>query len=176
MRTNLGRSVISSIVVAILLVTAVAATGLAQDDAADHEVVGRWTLEAEPGGSVWAFQPSGMLIATGPGEILSEGTWTATGTEREFDIALDVVVTGQALEALGQVSPDGTEIALYVTATEATRPDDWRPWPAESRLIGERFGMMPAETPVPSAPPLACLRPDWVDGEIDWDRCDEVAS
>ena len=83
-------------------------------------------------------------------------------------------MTGQQLQALAQVSPDGSGIALYVTATEATPPDDWRPWPPESRLVGERFGMMVEETPEPTETPLECLRPLWVDDEVDWDRCDGV--
>ena len=28
------------------------------------------------------------------------------------------------------------------------------------------------ETPEPTEAPLDCLRPQWADGEVDWDRCD----
>ena len=171
--TTFGRTVSASLVAALLLLSAVAITGLASEATEDHPVVGRWSITSDSGGAVWAFQPSGALVVTGPGEIMSEGSWTAASAPDELDAAIDVQVTGQLLQALAQVSPDGTGIALYVTATEATRPDDWRPWPAESRLVGERFGMMAEETPEPTDSPLECLRPLWVDGEVDWDRCDE---
>ena len=155
----------------MLLLAAVFVSGLAQSE--EHPVVGRWTVESEAGGAVWAFQPSGALMLTGPGEISAEGTWSAAAGPDELDASIDVSVTGQQLEVLAQVAPDGTALALYITATEATRPDDWRPWPAESRLIGQPFGMMVEETPEPTEPPIECLRPQWTEVEVDWDRCDE---
>jgi hypothetical protein len=33
--------------------------------------------------------------------------------------------------------------------------------------------MMVEETPEPTEAPVECLRPQWVEGEVDWDRCDE---
>ncbi len=174
MRHFLGRSLIASVGVTALLGTMVVATGVARDAGDEHPVVGRWSITSDAGGAVWAFQPSGALVISGPGEIMSEGSWTPAAGPGELDAAVDVEVTGQQLQALAQVSVDGTGIALYVTATEATRPDDWRPWPPESRLVGERFGMMVDETPQPSEPPIECLRPQWRDGEVDWDRCDGV--
>lgn len=143
---------------------------------AQHPVVGRWLVEAEPGGAVWAFQPSGVLAASGPGDIQSEGIWQAVDDKGAFDAVLEVAITGQTLQVLGQVADDGTGVALYVTATEATAPDDWTPWPAESRLLGTPFGMTTEDTPQPTAPPLDCLRPQWVDDVVDWDRCDEVVT
>lgn len=175
-RTSFGRSASASLVAAILLLTAVAITSLAANTTEDHPVVGRWTVTSDAGGAVWAFQPSGLLVVTGPGEITSEGSWTpATGPE-ELDATVDAQITGQQLAAMAQVSPDGSQIALYVTATEPTRPDDWRPWPAESRLVGQRFGMTVDETPEPTDAPLDCLRPQWADGVVDWDRCDEAVT
>lgn len=175
-RNAAGRSVLTSFAAAALLLTAVVVTSVAQDATEDHPVVGRWSVASdEVGGAVWAFQPSGALIVSGPGEIMSQGTWTAAAGPDELDATLDVEITGQQLEVMAQVAPDSSRIALYVTATEATRPDDWHPWPPESRLVGERFGMMVEETPEPTAAPLDCLRPLWVDGDVDWDRCDEVA-
>lgn len=171
-RMTYGRSTISSLAAAVLLLAAVAASGLALDE--EHPVVGRWVIEAEPGGAVWTFQPGGALVAMGPGEIISEGTWTPADGDGEFDAALEVMVSGQLLEVMGQVATDGSAIALYATATEAERPDDWTPWPAESRLLGYPLGMMGGdETPAPTAPPLECRRPSWSDGSVDWDRCDE---
>jgi hypothetical protein len=174
-RTSTGRSLVASLAASMLLLSAVAISGVAQDGDEVHPAVGRWTVESEVGGSVWAFQPSGALISTGPGDILSEGTWSPAAGTDELDATLDVQASGQQLDILAQVAPDGHAIALYITATEATRPDDWYPWPAESRLVGQRFGMMVEETPEPSQPPVDCLRPQWVDGEVDWDRCDEAA-
>ena len=171
-RTSAGRSIVASLAASMLLLTAVVVTGMAQDEADDHPVVGRWTIESDVGGSVWAFQPSGALIITGPGDILSQGRWTPADGADELDASVDVEVTGQQLDILAQVAPDGRNIALYVTATEAERPDDWYPWPPESRLVGQRFGMMVEETPQPSETPVDCLRPQWVGGEVDWDRCD----
>lgn len=156
----------------VLLLVVVVATGLAQDGHEEHPVVGRWNITSDVGGAVWAFQPSGALLVTGPGEIMSEGSWTAAAAPGELDATIDVEVTGQLLYALAQVAPDGSALALYVTATEATRPDDWHPWPAESRLVGQPFGMMVEETPEPTQTPVECLRPQWIENEVDWDRCD----
>ena len=175
-RTSAGRSIVTSVATSILLLTAVVVSGLAQDASEDHAAVGRWTVESEVGGSVWAFQPSGALIITGPGDILSEGSWTPAAGEDELDATVDVEITGQELQVLAQVAPDATAIALYITATEAERPDDWYPWPDESRLVGQRFGMMVEETPQPTETPVDCLRPRWVEGEVDWDRCDGATS
>jgi hypothetical protein len=36
--------------------------------------------------------------------------------------------------------------------------------------------MMMEETPEPTATPVECLRPQWVEGQVDWDRCDEGAA
>jgi hypothetical protein len=173
-RSSFGRSAAASMAGVILLLATLVGSGLAQDSSGEHPVVGRWSITSDAGGAVWAFQPSGTLVVTGPGDILSEGTWTPAAGPDAFDATVAVEITGQQLEAIGQVDPGGTAIALYVTATEATRPDDWLPWPAESRLVGERFGMMVEETPQPSEPPLDCMRPQWVDGQVDWDRCDEA--
>lgn len=158
---------------AISLLLALSLAGAALAGPAEHPVVGRWVVEAEPGGAVWAFQPSGKLVASGPGDVQSEGTWEMIDEDGAFDASLDVVVTGQTLQVLGQVADDGTAVALYILASEASLPEDWTPWPAESRLVGRLFGMMTEETPEPTEPPLDCLRPTWVDGVIDWDRCDE---
>jgi hypothetical protein len=164
------RNLTASALATSLLLLGTAVSVAADDD--EHPVTGRWVVEAEPGGAVWAFQPSGMLVVSGPGEISAEGTWTAADEEGAFDASVEAVVTGQLLEVLGQVAPSLDEVALYVTATEPSRPDDWTPWPARSRLLGTPFGMTSEETPVPSAVPADCLRPEWVDGEVDWDRCD----
>ena len=173
---SVGRSAITSIAAATLLLTAVVVSSVAQDATEDHPVVGRWSITSdEVGGAVWAFQPSGSLIISGPGEIMSEGSWSPAAGPDELDASVETEVTGQQLEILAQVAPDGMALALYATATEAERPDDWHPWPAESRLVGERFGMMVEETPEPTEAPVECLRPQWVEGEVDWDRCDEDA-
>ena len=166
-----GRSAVTSVGAAVLLLAAVFASGLAQG--ADHPVVGRWTVESDVGGAVWAFQPSGKLVVTGPGEISAEGSWSPAGSDGELDASVDARITGQQLAVLAQVAPEGTALALYVTATAATSPEDWQPWPPASRLVGQPFGMMVEQTPEPTATPVECLRPQWVDGEIDWDRCDE---
>jgi hypothetical protein len=171
---SVGRSALASSAAAVLLLTAVFVTGLAQNE--DHPVVGRWTVTSDAGGAVWAFQPSGVLVVTGPGEINAQGSWSPADGPGELDATVEATVTGQQLEVLAQVAPDGTGLALYVTATDATRPDDWHPWPAESRLIGQPFGMMMEETPEPTATPVECLRPQWVEGQVDWDRCDEGAA
>jgi hypothetical protein len=143
---------------------------------AEHPVVGRWVLEAEPGGAVWTFQAGGGLVVTGPGDLISEGSWDAAGEPEAFDAGLRVDASGQQLEILGQVSDDGAAIAMYITATDASRPQDWTPWPPESRLIGYPLGMAPSGSPEPTVPPVECRRPLWVGRAVDWDRCDGSAS
>jgi hypothetical protein len=173
LRISRGRTSVVFIAISMLLISVVLVAAVAATADQEHPVVGRWSITSDAGGAVWAFQPSGVLVISGPGEIMSEGTWTAASAEDELDARVDVLVTGQQLTVMAQVSPDATAIALYATATEATRPDDWRPWPTESRLVGERFGMMVEGTPEPTMPPVECLRPQWVDGAVDWDRCDD---
>jgi hypothetical protein len=137
--------------------------------------VGRFAITSAAGGAAWAFQPSGALVVIGPGEIISEGTWSAAGGEREFDARLEVTVSGQSLAVLGEVSEAGDAVAMYVTASEPTRPEDWTPWPAESRLVGERLGMIAQPDGSPTPPPLDCARPEWVADVVDWDRCDAAS-
>lgn len=142
------------------------------DAGAEHPVVGRYAITSEAGGAVWAFQAGGALILLGPGDIVSEGSWTPAAGEREFDASVDVTVSGQRLEVLGELSPDGSAVAVYVAASEPQRPEDWTPWPAESRLTGERVGMTPEPAPSATPRPADCARPDWIGGAVDWDRCD----
>lgn len=175
-RVPLARRSLSHAATAVLLLVAVVVSGVASaatDEA--HPVVGRFSVTSDAGGAVWTFQPTGALVLIGPGEIISEGTWQPGPDEREFDAEVDVAVTGQRLEVLGEVSPDGSSIALHVAASEPERPADWTPWPAESRLLGERSGMVPSPEPSPTLPPPDCQRPQWIDGAVDWDRCDAVA-
>lgn len=158
----------------MLLSLVPATAGLATEMDEEHEVVGRFSITSEAGGAVWAFQPSGLLVITGPGDIISEGSWAPASGEREFDAAVDYEIAGQMLTVHGQVAPDEVGIAVYVQATEPQRPGDAEPWPAESRLVGERMAMMPEVTASPSPSPADCMRPVWVDGEVDWDRCDTI--
>ena len=157
--------------VALLLATT-AAVGMAAEVTDDELVVGRYSVVSDAGGAIWAFQPGGLLFVTGPGDLVAEGTWTSGPEAREFDADVDVTITGQTLNAIGEVSADGRELAMYVISTDPTKPNDGVPWPADSRLIGEVFGMATDPTPEPSEPPADCLRPMWVDGAVDWDRCD----
>ena len=117
-RTSFGRSATASLGAAIVLLSAVAITSFAGSTAEDHPVVGRWSVTSDAGGAVWAFQPSGLLVVTGPGEITSEGSWAPASGPEELDATVDAQITGQQLAAMAQVSPDGSQIALYVTATE----------------------------------------------------------
>ena len=86
-------------------------------------------------------------MVVGPGDLLAEGNWAPGPDAGEFDAELDVAVTGQALSVLGAVSPDGSQIALYVAASEATSPLDGIPWPRVSRLVGDRVGLVADPTP-----------------------------
>jgi hypothetical protein len=157
---------------AVAMLALIGSAGRASQADGTHPVVGRWNLASDVGGAVWTFQPSGKLTVIGPGDIVSEGSWTPAGDEGAFDATVDVPVTGQQLTVLGQVSADGEAVALYVAASEASRPGDWTPWPAESRLQGERTVMVPDPSPMSSPVPIDCLRPQWLDGTVDWDRCD----
>ncbi len=173
-RATHARSVRSRLALPVLLLVAVICSSLAVTASGDHPVVGRFSITSEAGGAVWAFQPGGALIVIGPGEIVSEGTWTAGSGAGDFDATVDMTVSGQILDVLGQVSPDGGSVAVYVTATQPERPDDWTPWPSESRLTGQRSGMITDPEASPTPLPVDCLRPEWVEGMVDWDRCDEA--
>jgi hypothetical protein len=165
---------------ALLLVTALTAltalTGVASDGtdggAEDAPVVGRFSVVSAAGGAVWAFQPGGGLFVVGPGDLTAEGGWTPEGEHGQFDADLYVAITGQELTILGAVAPDGEQVALYVAASEATAPLDGTPWPSVSRLVGERVGMEPTETPNPTPVPDDCLRPTWTAADtVEWERC-----
>lgn len=175
MDAHWGRSLRSGLGLLLSLLLGVAAVASATDAGSDHAVVGRFSLTSEAGGAVWSFQPSGLLVVTGPGDISSEGTWSPGPAERDFDASIDYDIAAQVLSVQGQVAPDGQAIAVFVEATVAGKPDDADPWPAESRLRGERLGMAAESTPLPSVAPADCLRPRWVAGEVDWDRCDAPA-
>lgn len=170
-RVSVGRSAMSGLGLLVVLLT-LATVAVAADIDHDHQVEGRFAVTSEAGGAIWAFQPGGLLILTGPGDISSEGTWGPAAGEREFDATIEYGIAGQTLTVRGEVAPGGDAIAVYVQATDAQRPGDADPWPSESRLLGERLGMVPEATPAPSAPPPDCLRPQWLDGMVDWDRCD----
>jgi hypothetical protein len=174
MRTSFVRTAISGLAATFLLATVSVVVGYAAEPPDESPVVGRYTVVSESGGAVWAIQPGGGLVVVGPGDLVSQGTWTEGPERGEFDATLDVEATGQELSVLGAVSPDGRQVALYVSATEATTPADWDPWPPESRLLGDRLAMTAAGTPSPSPAPMDCLRPAWAaDTIVDWDRCDD---
>ena len=162
--------------VAVLVVLALSAVSPAADSTADPSLLGRFSVVSDAGGAVWSFQPGGELMVVGPGDLLAEGRWAPGPEAGDFDAELDVAVSGQVLSILGAVSPDGRQIALYVAASEATSPLDGIPWPAVSRLVGDRVGLVPDPTPSPTRPPADCLRPAWGAAEsVDWDRCSVTA-
>jgi len=165
-----ARSLCVGLIVA-LLVSSASVVVMAADE--EHAVVGRYAVESAAGGAVWAFQSSGKLVVIGPADLMSEGAWTAVpGSASKFDATLEVTVTSQRLMILGDVSPSGSEIALYVAATP---PDDEQgalPWPPESRLTGLSLSVVPELTPAPSLDAMECLRPAWsADRSIDWEPC-----
>lgn len=169
----------TTLLTALLAVVAIGAGVLSAERVTttdDHDVIGRFNIDSEAGGAVWSFQIGGELVIVGPGDLVARGTWAPTvGAAREFDAAVAVRVTGQKLQAMGEVAPDGGRIAMFVEATDATHADRGVPWPAESQLIGGRLGMTPSATPVPSAVAFDCQRPTWIGGgEVDWDRCNDA--
>jgi hypothetical protein len=165
---------ISLMVAPSLLVASFLGLG-ASDPAAVPQVEGRYAVTSDVGGAVWAFQPGGALVVVGPGDLVAQGSWTAGPETGEFDASMAVGVTGQDLVILGALSTDGGAIAMHVTASEATTPGAWTPWPPESRLVGERIVLGGEATPRPEpSPPVECLRPTWIEGGVvDWDRCDQ---
>ena len=160
------------------MVALVSSTVVAQEDGADHPVVGRYSIESEAGGAVWAFRASGKLIVTGPGDLIARGAWVpALGGEHEFDATVDIVVTGQQLAVLGEASPDAQQVAMLIRATEPADTESGVPWLAESRVIGARLGLVAEPAPSPTPGLLDCERPQWLaEGTVDWDRCDSISS
>ena len=147
------------------------------DAPSEHPVLGRYSVISEAGGAVWAFQSSGSLVVSGPGDLVATGTWSSVGlADRAFDALVEVGVTGQELSIVGEVSPDHAAVAMHVDASVPTAPDLAVPWPPESRLVGERLAMSTQPTPS-SSPDIDCRRPSWnQDGSIDWDPCDALAA
>ena len=154
-RIHSGNAMIVSFLIAALVMLSSAMPMAAQEGGIDHDVVGRFSMVSEAGGGVWAFQASGKLIVTGPGDQIAEGTWSAAdGSSSKFDAMLDVTVTGQQLKVLGDVSPDRQQAALLVIATPPNDEQNAVPWPAQSRLTGQRFGFVAEPTAEPSADPM----------------------
>jgi hypothetical protein len=156
------------------------AVGLGADDAApdvadsawDPALGGRFSVVSEAGGAVWSFLPGGELFLLGPGDLIAQGTWSQGSLPGEVDAVVVVPVTEQVLNILGSVSPDGSRLALSVTASEAEMPLGGIPWPGVSRLLGERLDLVADPTPSLTPPPDACRRPAWGAGEtVDWDPC-----
>lgn len=121
------------------------------------DIVGRYALTSNAGGAVWAFEDDGDLYVVGPGELLAEGAWSPGPLGGLFDADVAVPVTGQQLDVMGAVSPDGLQIALHVRASEAATPGDGVPWPALSLLHGQRVGLAPDATVGPTASPSSSL-------------------
>jgi hypothetical protein len=156
--------------------TVAAGQGVEPTEEIPPSVEGRFAVLSEVGGAVWALQPGGQLIIVGPGELVAEGRWLAAAEPGAFDAALAVGVTGQELTVLGALSPDGQRIALHVRASDPRTPGDGVPWPPESRLTGERIGMV-RPGPSPTATADECLRPAWETGStVDWDPCGLAAT
>lgn len=102
---------------------------------------------------MWAFEDDGDLFVVGPGELLAEGAWSPGLSDGLFEAGVEVPVTGQLLQIMGAISPDGLQIALLVRASEAATPDDGAAWPALSLLHGERVGLAPDPSPGSSVAP-----------------------
>jgi hypothetical protein len=144
------------------------------DSAWDAALGGRFSVASEAGGAVWSFQPGGGLFVLGPGDLIAEGTWSPGPLPGEVDAVVVVPVTEQVLSVLGSLSPDGSRLAIYVTASEAATPLGGIPWPPASRLVGEQVGLVADLSPSATPPPDACRRPAWGPGDtVDWDRCAE---
>jgi hypothetical protein len=167
---------VAALVVAARPVPLGAPTVAADGGTGDAAVVGRFSVDSPAGGAVWTFQEDGDLVVLGPGDLVARGSWTHGGLPGELDATLGLPITGQTLSVLGAVSPDGRQVALYVAASEAASPLDGSPWPAVSRLVGDRIGLIAEPTASPTAPAADCLRPAWLpDAAVDWDRCGDQA-
>lgn len=167
------RILVAGLIVATSVALAAVVVIAADDGLDQHAVVGRFVIESEAGGAVWAFQSSGKLIVTGPADLMAEGQWIGSpGSGSRFDASLDVTVTSQQLKVLGEVSPSGREVALYVAASPPDDQQNAAPWPPESRLVGQSLGLVGEPTPAPSFDPMECLRPSWSGGgSVDWEPC-----
>ena len=134
-------------------------------------IEGRYGVISEAGGAVWAFLPGGQLTLVGPGDLVAAGTWLPATAVGAFDATVDIGLTGQTLTVLGALAPDGQRVALHVGASRPLSPENGVPWPAVSRLIGERIGMVQVgPSPTPAAED--CQRPAWESGSVvDWDPC-----
>lgn len=116
-----------------------------------HRAIGMFSVESAAGGAVWTFRDDGMVRLIGPGEAFAMGSWSAgDGDDRRLQGSIDVRTSAQTLTFDGQVSADGSAIALLVRATEPLDPAGIFDWPPESRLVGRRVGFRPVE-PDPSA-------------------------
>ncbi len=121
------------------------------DSAWDPALGGRFSVVSEAGGAVWSFQPGGELFVLGPGDLIAEGTWSPGPLPGEVDAVVVVPVTEQVLSILGSLSPDGSRLAISVTASEAATPLGGIPWPPASRLVGEQVGLVADPSPKPDA-------------------------
>ena len=138
---------------------------------ASFVIEGRYAVTSDAGGAVWAFQPGGMLMLVGPGDLVAAGSWQPVAGQGWFDASVDVRLTGQRLTVLGALAPDGVRIALHVRASEPRSPENGVPWPPVSRLVGERLGMV-TDGAVLAPGGDECLRPTWESSDVVvWEPC-----
>jgi hypothetical protein len=143
----------AAIVAAASFVGWAAAASSDVPSASGPDIVGRFALTSEAGGAVWALEEDGDLYVVGPGDLIAEGAWSPGPLDGLFAADVEVPVTGQRLDVMGAVSPDGLQIALHVRASEAATPGDGVPWPALSLLHGQRVGLAANASLEPTASP-----------------------
>ena len=100
-RPAIGRSLIAAWGVAVVLLAVVGGTAFTQEP--EHPLVGRWVVEAEPGGAAGAFHSYWAHILTGLVEIVFEVTWYAVSEPGAFEAVLVVSVSGLTLKVVGQI-------------------------------------------------------------------------
>jgi hypothetical protein len=161
--------------IALLLGGAVAAQDAEPTDGfARPPIEGRYGIVSAVGGAVWTFLSDGQVMLIGPGDLMAEGRWQPAAAAGTFDASIDIAATGQTLTVLGGLAPDGRRVALHVAASTPLRPGDGVPWPPESRIVGERVGLV-GEGPDQGWPADQCLRPVWESKSVvDWDPCAAV--
>jgi hypothetical protein len=147
----LATRIAAVVAAAALLGSSAVASGDARGAGPGH-IEGRYAVTSEVGGAVWVFEADGDLVVIGPGELLAEGAWSEGLVGGLFGAGVEVPVTGQDLEIMGAISPDGLQVAMLIRATEAATPDDGVVWPALSLLHGELVSLAP-DSPDPAVAP-----------------------
>ena len=165
------RSTMAVLATITLALAALSPLVFAQEDAAEHPIVGAWWVRpemmpaAEGPGNLGSFGADGIFVGVDPGGGVGIGAWRSTG-EQTFEATFHFPIQDPDREYVGhgtvsvsgEVSEDGQTFSGTAT-TDVPLPEGGRSGPrGQAPLIGTRVtvgSVLPSETPSEDGSPAA---------------------